>query len=154
MGKDIGSILRTPGRLENFGKKWDRQIDLNKKVDSTTFDETNLVFSLFNNVGFYQSLDQGILKGGVSLYHWPPFWLDWNQLYDNSQFLLLFTKQTNTNPSNRRSTVQWYFPFSIIPCLDIFVLPDCLKIYKMLFWIYLIEDLHGFSILISIRRSL
>jgi len=44
-------------------------------------------------------------------------------------------------------------PFSI-PCLDIFVLPECLKIYKMLFWIYLIEDLHGFSILISLRRLL
>ncbi len=41
-----------------------------------------------------------------------------------------------------------------IPCLDIFVLPDCLKIYKTLFWIYLIEDLHGLSILISFRRIL
>ncbi len=25
---------------------------------------------------------QGILKGEVSLYHWPPVWLVWNQLYD------------------------------------------------------------------------
>ncbi len=28
-------------------------------------------------------LKAGILKGEVSLYHWPPDWLVWNQLYDN-----------------------------------------------------------------------
>ncbi len=53
--------------------------------------------------------DQGILKGEVSLYHLPPVWLVWNQLYDNWQFLFLFAKQTNPNQSSRRSTVQWYF---------------------------------------------
>ncbi len=58
-------------------------------------------------------LRQGILKGEVSLYHWPPVWLVWNQLYDNWQFLFLFAKQANPNRSNRRSMVQWYFPFSI-----------------------------------------
>ncbi len=58
---------------------------------------------------FYWS-NQGILKGEVSLYCWPPVWLVWNQLYDNWQFLFLFTKQAFTNRSNRRSTVQWYFP--------------------------------------------
>ncbi len=26
---------------------------------------------------------QGILKGEVSQYHWPPVWLVWNQLYDS-----------------------------------------------------------------------
>jgi hypothetical protein len=31
-------------------------------------------------------IEQGILKGEVSLYHWPPVWLVWNQLYDNRQF--------------------------------------------------------------------
>jgi len=55
---------------------------------------------------------QGILKGEVSLYHWPPVWLVWIQLYDYWQFLF---KQTNPNQSNRRSMVQWYFHFSI-PC--------------------------------------
>ncbi len=55
-------------------------------------------------------LTQGILKGEVSLYHWPPVWLVWNQLYDNWQFLFLFSKQTNPNQSNWRSIVQWYFP--------------------------------------------
>ncbi len=54
---------------------------------------------------------QGILKGEVSLYHWPPVWLVWNQLYDNWYFLFLFAKHTNPNQSNRRSTVQLYFPF-------------------------------------------
>ncbi len=60
------------------------------------------------------SLYQGILKG--TLYHWPPVWLVWNQLYDYWQFLFLFAKQTIPNLSNRRSTVLWYFPYSI-PCL-------------------------------------
>jgi hypothetical protein len=54
--------------------------------------------------------NQGILKVVVSLYHWPPVWLIWNQLYDNCQFLFLFAKQTNPNQSNRRSMVQWFFP--------------------------------------------
>ncbi len=57
------------------------------------------------------SLEQGILQGEeVSLYHWPPVWLVWKQLYDNWQFLFLLAKQTNQNQSNRRSMVQWYFP--------------------------------------------
>jgi len=55
-------------------------------------------------------LGLGILKGEVSLYHWPPVWLVWNRLYDYWQFLFLFAKETNPN---RRSTVEWYFPFSI-----------------------------------------
>jgi len=75
-----------------------------------------------NNLNFYRArmpsvclvclcrTGQGILKGEGSLYHWPPVWLVWNQLYDNWQFLFLFAKQTNPNQSNRRSTVQWYFP--------------------------------------------
>ncbi len=49
--------------------------------------------------------NQGILKGEVSLYHWPPVWLVWNPLYDNGQFLFIFAKQTNPNQSNRRSMV-------------------------------------------------
>ncbi len=57
----------------------------------------------------------GILKGEVSLYHWPPVWLVWNQLYGNWQFLFLLAKHTNPNKSNRRSTVQYSdtSPFSI-----------------------------------------
>jgi hypothetical protein len=56
-------------------------------------------------------LSQGILKGEVSLYCWPPVWLVWNQLYHYWQFLFLFAKQTNPNQSNRRLIVHWYFPF-------------------------------------------
>ncbi len=51
-------------------------------------------------------LEQGILKGEVSLYSWPPIWLVWNYLYDNWPFLFLFAKQTNTDQPNRRSTPQ------------------------------------------------
>ncbi len=63
------------------------------------------------------SFTQGIRKGEVSLYWWPPVWLVWNQLYDNWQFLFLFAKQTNPNQSNR-SIVQWYFfPPLVFPAL-------------------------------------
>ena len=50
---------------------------------------------------FYHIM-QGILKGDVSLYHWPPVWLVWNQLYDNWQYLFLFAKEINPNQS------KWY----------------------------------------------
>ncbi len=62
--------------------------------------------------------EQGILKGEVSLYHWPPVWLVWNQVNDNWQFLfylqnrLIQTSQTGG---------QWYSdtpPFSI-PCFEL-----------------------------------
>jgi hypothetical protein len=55
-------------------------------------------------------LNQGILKGVVLLYQWPPVWQVWNLLYDNWQLLFLFAKLTNPNQSNRRSMVQYYFP--------------------------------------------
>ncbi len=67
---------------------------------------TVLAFNVWN---------QGTLKGEISMYCWPPVWLFWNQLYDNWKFLLLFSKQTNPNRSNRRSTVQWYFPPLVFP---------------------------------------
>ncbi len=59
------------------------------------------------------------LNGDVSLYHWPPVWLVWNQVYDNWQFFFLFAKQTNPNQPNRRLTVQWYFPPFSIPIVTI-----------------------------------
>jgi hypothetical protein len=66
-------------------------------------------------------LRQGALKGEVSLYCWPPVWLDWNQLYDNWQFLFLFEKQTNPTGQTLLSTkAQWTphpsppFQFNII----------------------------------------
>jgi hypothetical protein len=63
-------------------------------------------------------LKQGILKGEVSLYHWPPVWLVWNQLYDNWQFLIFLQ---NRLIQISRTGGQWYSytpPFSI-PCLMI-----------------------------------
>ncbi len=63
---------------------------------------------------------QGKLKREVSLNCWPRVWWVWKQLYDNWQFLFLFTKQTNTNQSNRGSMVQWYFPL-IIPYIYIYI---------------------------------
>ncbi len=68
--------------------------------------------------GWPRHTDHGILKGEVSLFHWPPVWLVWNQLYgvtDNVCFYwqnrLILTSQTGG---------QWYSdasPFSII-CAD------------------------------------
>jgi hypothetical protein len=65
---------------------------------------------LLDRVARLWVFSQGILKGEVTLYCWPPVWLVWNQLYDYWQFLFLFAKQTNPNQSNRRSMGQWYFP--------------------------------------------
>jgi hypothetical protein len=80
------------------------QIFLEKHLDTW-------IKKLFVTVILYSGkLEQEILKGEVSLYRRPPAWLVWNQLYEYWQFLFLFAKQTNPNQSNRRSTVQWYFP--------------------------------------------
>ncbi len=98
-----------------------------KFFDLLTIDEGNKVLWIwslilwfvnkFNNYYIYQ----GILKGEVSLYHWPPVWLVWNHLYDFWQFLFLFAKQTHSNQSNRRSTAQWYSPPLAFPvCIIIF----------------------------------
>jgi len=83
-----------------------------------------------------RNFEQEILKGEVSPYYWPPVWLVWNQLFENWNFLFLFAKQTNSNQSNRRSMVQWYFLFSI-PCfesLTSFVAWSLIKCF--LFWIW------------------
>jgi hypothetical protein len=71
-----------------------------------------------------RSMRQGILKGEGSLYHWPPIWLVWNQLYANWQFLFLFAKQANPNRSNRRSMEVYTSPFSI-PCTRWFSCGSC-----------------------------
>ncbi len=51
---------------------------------------------------------QGILKGEVSLYHWPPVWLVFLSAVWQKTFF--YAKQTNPNQSNGRSMVQWYLP--------------------------------------------
>ncbi len=48
---------------------------------------------------------QGIQKGEVSLYHWPPVWLVWIQLYDNWQFLFYFQ---NRLIQTSQTGGQWY----------------------------------------------
>jgi hypothetical protein len=48
---------------------------------------------------------QGILKGEVSLYHWPPVWLVCKYKQKLSVVIQLIPIQ-----SNRRSVVQWYSP--------------------------------------------
>ncbi len=46
---------------------------------------------------YLERLDQGILKGEVSLYHWPPVQLVWNQLYDIWQYMFLFAVKQEVN---------------------------------------------------------
>ncbi len=63
------------------------------------------------------SLEPGNTKGEVSLYHWPPVWLVWMQLYDNRHFC--FYLQNRLIQTNQTGG-QWYSdtsPFSI-PCLS------------------------------------
>jgi hypothetical protein len=74
------------------------------------------------------TLIQGLLKGEVSLCHWPPVWLVWNQLHDYWQFLFLFAKQTNPNQTTGG---QWYSdtPHLSIPCSNPY-----LTAHKILAW--------------------
>ncbi len=63
------------------------------------FSIANTLYAIFSTgVGCTRTLNQGILKGEVSLYRWPPVWLVWNQLYDNWQFLFLFAKADWSKP--------------------------------------------------------
>ncbi len=71
---------------------------------------------MFCPIGDYQKLTfkQGILKGEVSLYGWPPVWLVWNQLYDNRQFL--FYLQNRVIPTGQAGGQRYNSdtsPFSI-----------------------------------------
>jgi len=52
----------------------------------------------------------GILKGEVSLYHWPPVWLVWISLFCKWKQKMSVVIQLIPNQSNWRSMVQWYFP--------------------------------------------
>ncbi len=64
------------------------------------------------NVG----LIQGILKGEVSMYRWPPVWLVWNQLYGNWQFLFYLQNRLSQNNQTGGQQYSDTSPFSI-PCL-------------------------------------
>ncbi len=68
----------------------------------------------------YQTLHlylfQGILKGEVSLYHWPPVWLVWNQLHDNRQFLFYLQNRLNQTSHTGGQRYSDTSPFRI-PCL-------------------------------------
>jgi hypothetical protein len=59
--------------------------------------------------------NQGILKGEVSLYHWPPVWLVWSQLYDNRKIFVFYLQnrliQTSQSGGQRYSDTS---PFSIL----------------------------------------
>ncbi len=96
--------------MNYFLLNWLSIVDLNNEQfqflsqQQISLNDHNL---FLNNICYF---NQEIQKGEVSLYHWPPVWLVWNQLYDNWQLLLLFAKQTYPNQSNWRSIVQWYFP--------------------------------------------
>ncbi len=59
------------------------------------------------------SLGQGILKGEVSLYHWPPVWLVWNSLFCKYCQLSYSWFQTRQTGGQQYSDTS---PFSI-PCL-------------------------------------
>jgi hypothetical protein len=56
--------------------------------------------------------NQGIQKGEVSLYHWPPAWLVWNQLTTDNFCFYLLHRLVQTSQTGG----QWYSdtsPFSI-----------------------------------------
>jgi hypothetical protein len=53
----------------------------------------------------------GNTKGEVSLYHWPPVWLVWNQLYDYWQVLFIYLQNRLIQTSQTGG--QWYSDISI-----------------------------------------
>jgi hypothetical protein len=66
----------------------------------------------FSTFFLYVCPTQGILKGEVSMYRWPPVWLVSNQLYDNSFCFCLQNRLIQTSQTGG----QWYSdtsPFSI-----------------------------------------
>ncbi len=67
---------------------------------------------------------QGILKGEVSLYHWPPVWLIWNQLYEQLTIFVFYFQNRLIQTSQTGG--QWYSdtsPFSFPCLLSAFIVP-------------------------------
>ncbi len=74
----------------------------------------NLPWLPWGNIPHIQDrLYHGIIKGGVSLYHWPLVWLVWNQLYDN--WLFCFYLQNRLIQTSKTGGQQYSdtSPFSI-----------------------------------------
>ncbi len=89
---------------------------------------------------------QGILKGEVSLYHWPPVWLVWNQPYDSCFYLqnrLIQTSQTG----GERTVILSPFSFPWPTLSD----EDFLDVISLFQWYRL---LHSSSHIIAKRRRL
>jgi len=53
------------------------------------------------------------LWGEASLYGWPPVWPVGNVCPCSTKIQCTQHKRTFPNQSNRRSAVQWYFPFRV-----------------------------------------
>ncbi len=104
------SDLTTSSSSSTSRRSIDRKIGVGKTTKTATSRSKIISQWWDNSSSFPEWRGQGTLKGEVSLYRWPPVWLVWNQLHDNWQFSFLFAKQIHPNRSNRRSTVQWYFP--------------------------------------------
>jgi hypothetical protein len=75
------------------------------------------------NIMAKDSSDQGILKGEISLYHWPPVWLVRNQLYKQKFFIylqngLIQTSQTGGQWCSDTSPFSipwfWYRSFNVV----------------------------------------
>ena len=77
--------------------------------------------SIHSYIGIYifqcgYDFSQGILKGEVSLYHWPPVWLVWISLFWQIKAKFVGCHTANSKPTGG----QWYSdtsPFSI-PCFS------------------------------------
>jgi len=65
------------------------------------------------------SIHQGILKGEVSLYHWPPVWLVWNQLYDNWQFFVFICKTYLSKPVKQEVNSTVILPPLVFPGIHV-----------------------------------
>ncbi len=91
---------------------------------------------------------QGILKGEVSLYSWPPVWLVWNQLNDNWQiFIYLQNRLIQTSQTGGQcysDTSPCSIPCLYYKCVKAFVIPSALFLASVVNyhhkWCHNLED--------------
>ncbi len=93
-----------------------------RKIDECVAEQTKLFgFKKCYSGGY--TLDQGILKGEVSLYSWPPVWLVWISL-----FLKIKTKIVSSHTTDSKPVKQEVNGTVILPPL---VFPDWTIVYSL-----------------------
>ncbi len=104
---------------------WTHDLHSNSKYQKLLFQFSMFLIKLWNQHNATISvlsilelstwMDQGTLKGKVSMYHWLPVWLVWNQLFDNWQILFLFAKIDRSKPVKQEVNSTMILPSLVFP---------------------------------------